>query len=171
VPADWAPDAGSQTDIDAQASQQAWMVVLLGSLYDAVARSARDWLVGFLNQRAPGSLGAPLSSLPRVQETVGEIEALLRTNRVLLDAASEAVDGGLTPSAVDSGLLKHTVTGNAVRAVELALQLTGNHGLARQNPLERHYRDVLCSRIHTPQNDAILVGAGKRALLSTGAVA
>ncbi len=171
APADWAPDAGSQTDIDAQASQQAWMVVLLGSLYDAVARSARDWLVGFLNQRAPGSLGAPLSSLPRVQETVGEIEALLRTNRVLLDAASEAVDSGRTPSAVDSGLLKHSVTGNAVRAVELALQLTGNHGLARQNPLERHYRDVLCSRIHTPQNDAILVGAGKRALLSTGAAA
>lgn len=102
---------------------------------------------------------------------VGEIEALLRSSRVLLDAASEAVGGGRTPSAVDSRLLKHTVTGNAVRAVELALQLTGNHGLARQNPLERHYRDVLCSRIRTPQNDAILVGAGKRALLSTGAAA
>ena len=56
------------------------------------------------------------------------------------------------------------MTANAIRAVELALQLTGNHGLARQNPLERHYRDVLCSRIHTPQNDAILVAAGKAAL-------
>ena len=53
------------------------------------------------------------------------------------------------------------MTNHAIRAVELALQLSGNHGLARQNPLERHYRDVLCSRIHTPQNDAILVAAGK----------
>jgi len=30
---------------------------------------------------------------------------------------------------------------------------------------------VLCSRIHTPQNDAILVAAGKRALLSPGVAA
>ncbi|MBB4224652.1 acyl-CoA dehydrogenase family protein [Variovorax guangxiensis] len=171
APADWAPDAGSQTDIDAHATQQAWMTVLLGSLYDAVAQAARDWLVDFLNRRAPGSLGAPLASLPRVQEHVGEIEALLRTNRVLLDDATAAVDGGHAQPATDSGLLKYTVTGNAIRVVELALQLSGNHGLSRRNPLERHYRDVLCSRIHTPQNDAILVAAGKRALLSSGAAA
>ncbi|MDP9916820.1 alkylation response protein AidB-like acyl-CoA dehydrogenase [Variovorax boronicumulans] len=171
APADWAPGAGSQTDIDAHAAQQAWMVVLLGSLYDAVARAARDWLVDFLNRRAPGSLGAPLASLPRVQEQVGEIEALLRTNRVLLDDAASAVDSGHTPPAADSGLLKHTVTTHAIRVVELALQLSGNHGLTRQNPLERHYRDVLCSRIHTPQNDAILVAAGQRALQASGGAA
>jgi len=170
-PTDWAPDAGSQTDIDAHATQQAWMTVLLGSLYDAVAQAARDWLVDFLNRRAPGSLGAPLASLPRVQEHVGEIEALLRTNRVLLADAAAAVDDGHAQPAADSGLLKYTVTGNAIRVVELALQLSGNHGLSRRNPLERHYRDVLCSRIHTPQNDAILVAAGKRALLSSGAAA
>lgn len=164
APAEWASDAGSQTDIDAHATQQAWMVVLLGTLYDAVARAARDWLVGFLNRRAPSSLGASLASLPRVQEHVGEIEALLRSNRVLLDQATAEVDAGHAPAATDSGLLKYTVTNNAIRAVELALQLTGNHGLARQNPLERHYRDVLCSRVHTPQSDAILVGAGKTAL-------
>jgi len=164
APADWAPDAGSQTDIDAHAAQQAWMTVLLGSLYDAVAQAAHGWLAGFLNQRAPGSLGAPLASLARVQEHVGEIEALLRTNRVLLDDETRAIDEGRAQPATDSGLLKYTVTNNAIRAVELALQLSGNHGLTRQNPLERHYRDVLCSRIHTPQNDAILVAAGKRVL-------
>jgi alkylation response protein AidB-like acyl-CoA dehydrogenase len=164
APGDWAPDAGSQTDIDAHATQQAWMVLLLGTLYDAVARAGRDWLLDFLNRRAPGSLGAPLASLPRVQETVGEIEALLHGNRVLLDHATAEVDAGHAPPATQSGLLKYTVTNNAIRAVELALQLSGNHGLTRQNPLERHYRDVLCSRIHTPQNDAILVAAGKAAL-------
>lgn len=167
APTDWAPGAGSQTDIDAHATQQAWMVVLLGTLYDAVARAAHDWLVGFLNARAPGNLGAPLASLPRVQEQAGEIAALLRVNRVLLDQATAEVDAGHAPSATDSGLLKYTVTTNAIRAVELALQLSGNHGLTRHNPLERHYRDVLCSRIHTPQNDAILVAAGKHALSRT----
>lgn len=164
APADWAADAGSQTDVDAHATQQAWMVVLLGTLYDTLARAARDWLLGFLNRRAPSGLGAALASLPRVQETVGEIEALLRSNRVSLDHAVARVDAGQSPSSTESGLLKYSVTNQAVRAVELALHLSGNHGLARQNPLERHYRDVLCSRIHTPQNDAVLVAAGREAL-------
>ena len=47
--------------------------------------------------------------------------------------------------------------------VERAIALVGNPGLRRQNPLERHYRDVLCSRVHTPQNDSILLNAGRAA--------
>ena len=164
APADWAPGAGSQTDIDAQADQQAWQAVLLGSLYDAVARAARDWLLGFLNARTPSNLGAPLASLPRMQESVGEIEALLHTNRVLLDDAARLADQGRPGSAVDSGLLKLTVTAQAIRTVEMALPLTGNHGLSRRNPLERHYRDVLCGRVHTPQDDTVRIAAGRRAL-------
>lgn len=163
-PSAWAPAGASQADIDANADQPAWMVVLLGSLYDAVARSADSWVRTFVRERAPGSLGAPLATLPRVQEAIGEIAALLRTNQVLLDDAAARTDAGEPPTPADSGLLKFTVTGNAIRAVELALQLSGNHGLSRNNPLERHYRDVLCSRIHTPQNDAILVAAGRAQL-------
>ena len=143
------------------ADQCAWMVVLLGALYDGVARAARAWLLPFLANRTPGSLGAPLSSLQRVQQTVGEIDALLWANRALLDDLVRTTDDGRPPSAADSGLVKFNVTGNAVRVVELALQLTGNHGLSRRNPLERHHRNVLCSRIHTPQNDSSLTTSGK----------
>ncbi|EYS80491.1 acyl-CoA dehydrogenase [Cupriavidus sp. SK-4] len=163
-PSAWAPAGASQADIDANADQQAWMIVLLGSLYDAVARAAAAWIGDFVRERAPGSLGAPLATLPRVQEAIGEIAALLRANQVLLDDAAARTDAGEAPTPADSGLLKYTVTGNAIRAVELALQLSGNHGLSRNNPLERHYRDVLCSRIHTPQNDSILVAAGRAQL-------
>ncbi|WP_427308292.1 acyl-CoA dehydrogenase family protein [Cupriavidus sp. H39] len=163
-PSAWAPAGSSQADLDANADQQAWMVVLLGSLYDAVARAASAWLNDFVRERAPGRLGAPLATLPRVQEAVGEIAALLRVNQVLLDDAAARTDAGDAPAGADSGLLKFTVTGNAIRAVELALQLSGNHGLSRNHPLERHYRDVLCSRIHTPQNDSILLAAGRAQL-------
>ena len=45
-----------------------------------------------------------------------------------------------------------------------AMELTGNPGISRHNPLERHYRDVLCSRIHSPQTDTILIAAGRAAL-------
>lgn len=153
--ADWA--AGPDDD------PCAWMVTLLGALYDGVARAAHGWLLGFLAGRAPGSLGAPLATLPRVQQAVGEIEALLWANAALLDGLERATDAGRPPPAADSGLVKWNVTGHAIRAVEIALELTGNHGLSRRNPLERHHRDVLCSRIHTPQNDSILLAAGRRA--------
>ncbi|HSI61170.1 MAG TPA: acyl-CoA dehydrogenase family protein [Ideonella sp.] len=146
-----------------EADPYAWMIALLGALYDGVAQAARDWLLGFLAQRAPGSLGAPLATVPRVQQSVGEIDALLWANDALLNGLVQATDAGNPPSATESGLVKFNVTGNAIRAVDLALQLTGNHGLSRSNPLERHYRDVLCSRIHTPQNDSILQAAGKLA--------
>lgn len=155
APADWL----ARPDPD----QQAWMIVLLGALYDSVARAARSWLVTFLAERTPSSLGATLSTVPRIQQTLGEIDALLWANQAMLDALTLAADSGAPPSPIDSGLAKFNVTGNAIRAVELALQVTGNHGLSRHNPLERHWRDVQCSRIHTPQNDSILVAAGKAA--------
>jgi alkylation response protein AidB-like acyl-CoA dehydrogenase len=133
-----------------------WMSVLLSSVYDGVAQAARDWLVGWLEQRKPSNLGASLSTLPRFQETVGHIDTLLFANRSLLDCAAE----GRTPAS-NAAQLKYLVTGNAIRAVELAIEASGNPGLSRTNPLQRHYRDVLCSRVHTPQNDAVLQGVGK----------
>lgn len=135
-----------------------WLAVLLSSIYDGVARAARDWLVGWLAGRTPANLGASLSSLPRFQELVGRIDALLLSNRVLLDAAAE----GRIPAS-EATQVKYLVTTQAISAVELAVEAIGNPALARGNPLERHYRDVLCSRIHTPQNDAVLGAAGRAA--------
>ncbi|MBY4828997.1 acyl-CoA dehydrogenase family protein [Burkholderia dolosa] len=164
APDAWAVSAATHADADAQAEQHAWMVALLGSLYDAVARASRDWLLDFATTRVPSGLGAPLATLPRVQEAVGDIEGWLHANRVLLDDLVARADAGDPPTVTTSGLVKRTVTENAIRTVEHALKLSGNHGLSRSNPLERHYRDVLCSRVHTPQDDAIAVSAGRAAL-------
>jgi alkylation response protein AidB-like acyl-CoA dehydrogenase len=140
------------------ASFAAWSAVLTSAIYDAVARAARDWLVEFLANRKPANLGAALSTLPRFQEAVGEIDGLLLSNRILLDSAARGeVDG------VEASLVKHLVTENAITAVEKALKLTGNPGLTRLNPLERHHRDVLCGRVHTPQADVVLTSAGRAA--------
>ncbi|HEX5661036.1 MAG TPA: acyl-CoA dehydrogenase family protein, partial [Polyangiales bacterium] len=157
-PASWAAKPGDIAGL--------WNALSISTIYDGVARAARNWLAGYLKDRVPSNLGAPLSSLPRVREKFGEIEALLHTNRVLLRDAVQRAEGGAPPSAVEANLLKFTATGNAIRAVEIGLELTGNPGLSRTNPLERHYRDVLCSRIHSPQNDTILVSAGAAAFSS-----
>ena len=157
VPLDHAVEvtpASAAPELDA--SLLLWMSVLLSAIYDAVARSARDWLAAWLEQRVPANLGAPLSTLPRFQEALGQLDTWLFSNRVLIDSA---VNGGIAPA--DGFRIKYLVTNQAIQVVEKAIELSGNPGLSRANPLQRHYRDVLCSRIHTPQNDTILVNSGR----------
>jgi alkylation response protein AidB-like acyl-CoA dehydrogenase len=138
--------------------------IFVAAIYDGVARAARDWLLEFLNSRVPSNLGASLATLPRAQEIVGGIEARLAVNARLIDSFAGDYDDGVVLSASESNIIKLTVTNNAVAVVEDALSLTSNHGLTRANPLERHYRDVLCGRVHTPQDDATRVNAGRLAL-------
>ncbi len=59
-----------------------------------MARAAQDWFTGFLRARRPGSLGAPLASLPRFHEAVGENERLLAVNARLVAALAAEVDAG-----------------------------------------------------------------------------
>ncbi|PLZ03599.1 acyl-CoA dehydrogenase [Burkholderia sp. WAC0059] len=135
-----------------------WMSVLLPAIYDGVARAARDWFVGWVARRVPSGLGAPLSSLDGFQQTAGRIDALLLSNRLLLDSAAA---GGVTPA--EAPAIKYLVSRNAIDTVALTLEASSNPGLSRDNPLERHHRDVLCSRIHTPQNDVVLGNLGRAA--------
>jgi alkylation response protein AidB-like acyl-CoA dehydrogenase len=144
-----------------QATVQA---IFIAAIYDGIARAARDWLIKFLQERAPANLGAPLATLPRAQEILGAIEARLAVNARLIESFSSDFDDGFPLSAIESNIIKLTVTNNAIAAVEDALSLTGNHGLSRTNPLQRHYRDVLCGRVHTPQDDATRISAGRLAL-------
>lgn len=167
VPAAQAPDLRTPLEwsrVPPEPTHLLWNALGISTIYDGVARAARDWLRGYLNTRAPSNLGAPLASLPRVQEKFGEIEALLYANRVLIETAARSADAGTPPGVSEGNAIKFLATGNAIRAVEIGLELTGNPGLSRKNPLERHYRDVLCSRIHSPQNDTILTAYGKAGL-------
>jgi alkylation response protein AidB-like acyl-CoA dehydrogenase len=138
--------------------------IFVAAIYDGVARAARDWTVEFLQNRKPANLGAPLATLPRAQEILGGMEVKLTTNNRLLETFATDYDNGRDLSMADAQALKMTLTNNAVAAVEEALSLTGNHGLSRVNPLERHLRDALCGRVHTPQDDTIKLAAGRLAL-------
>ena len=141
-----------------EASFLAWNAVLTAGIYDAVAENARDWFVHWAANRVPANLGAPLSSLPRYQEAVGAADALLLANRALLASAAHG-----EISASESSLIKYAVTENAIKLTQDLVALSGNPGLSRHNPLQRHLRDVLCGRVHTPQADAALGAAGRAA--------
>lgn len=140
-----------------------WNGLVFAVIYHGVAKAARNWLIAYLKDRTPSNLGAPLATLPRMQEAVGEIDALLQTNDVLFGMA-DAVDRGNTPAAHEVLLAKYTINTNSIAAVEKAIALIGNPGLSRTHPLERNLRDVLCARIHSPQADTALGAAGRVAL-------
>jgi len=140
----------------------AWYFLLIASVYQGVARAAGDWVTRFAVNHKPGSLGAPLSSVPAVQDGIGEIELRLAVNDRLLRTTAEDADAR-KPLGVQSGLVKHQVIENAVAVTSKALELGGNIGLNRNNPLERHHRDALCGRAHAPNNGMIRAMAAKAA--------
>ncbi|MBV1829640.1 acyl-CoA/acyl-ACP dehydrogenase [Komagataeibacter sp. AV436] len=154
-----APDAWHNRD----GSLVVGHVLAIACLYDGVARAARDWLITFLHERVPTALGRPLATLPRFQTLLGEIDALLMVNESLIETALARAESGNYP-AHEANLAKYVVTENAIKSVELGLAAIGNPGLSQDNPLERHYRNVLCARIHTPQADVALASAGRVAL-------
>jgi alkylation response protein AidB-like acyl-CoA dehydrogenase len=165
IPADHAGDLRPAADwppLDAEVLT--WHTVLLGALYTGVARAARDWLLRFLHDRRPANLGASLATLQRVQEAVGAIEELLAVNAALLDVATTAADVGMPHSGVTLNLFKTTLASNTAGVVEQAAALAGNHALSRHNAMERHWRDVQCARVHTPQADSARLAAGRAAL-------
>ncbi|MFD1702581.1 acyl-CoA dehydrogenase family protein [Methylopila henanensis] len=166
VPEDHAADLRSPEEWAAapDAIGAVWVSVLLAALYDGVARAAQAWTIGFLRTRAPSNLGAPLASLPLPRHAVGENEAQLAIHRRLLLSVGRDWDRDRSLNATEAGQIKVAVTEGAVAVVERALRLTGNHGLSRANPLERHHRDVLCGRIHSPQGDMVFMNAGGMAL-------
>lgn len=159
-------EPGSEKFLQRAARIQVWNGLLIAALYDGIAIAGRNWLRAFLKERTPSNLGQPLASVPRIQAVFGEIESLLLANRTLIDDAAFRADASETLDPVRAQLVKHLVTNNAVRALELALSVTGNHGLDRKNPLERHFRDALCGRVHAPQSDTVLTNAGRLALES-----
>ena len=144
-----------------------WALVLLLAVYRGAAHAARDWLVAHLRERAPANLGAPLATLPRFQVAVGEIAGRIAAADRLCESLAADIDAGggrAEQAAADAPSVKVTVTRELIEAVGGAVALVGNAGLSRNFPLERHYRDVLCSRVHTPQDDSVLLASGLTAL-------
>ena len=142
----------------------AWNNLGLTALYLGVAEAAQRWLIGFLHERTPSALGKPLATLARFQHEVGEIEAALLAATDLVDALARRFDAGDALAAAHAPAAKLIGTRAAIDAVQRAVAVIGNNGLTRANPLQRHLRDVLCARVHTPQDDSITAALGQAAL-------
>lgn len=137
----------------------------LAALYLGVARAAQGFFHTFAHTRVPANLGHPVARTERFRRTAGEIEVLLAAAEQLVFDGAAKLDAG-DPSYTPEQALGARVLADrhGVQAVELAVRLLGNPGLARGNPLERHFRDIQCAPVHAPQADISLLAIGTTAL-------
>lgn len=133
------------------------------ALYVGVARAARTAFVTYAQERVPTALGRPIATTERIQSVAGEIEAQIAAAETLLFGTLLRLEAGHDVTAQLS-VLKVQIGRAVVAAVNTAVAALGNPALTRKNPLERHLRDVLCVRIHPPQEDTALLAAGRRIL-------
>ncbi|MFF3573435.1 acyl-CoA dehydrogenase family protein [Nocardia jiangxiensis] len=134
------------------------------ALYVGVARAARRAFADFARTRVPAALGHPIAETERIRTVAGEIEAQIVQAETLLDGTLRRIEAGESIAAESLSLIKVLIARSVITAVQTAVAALGNAALTRHHPLERHLRDVLCVRVHPPQEDTVLLAAGQAVL-------
>lgn len=134
------------------------------ALYVGVARAARAAFADFARTRVPAALGRPIATTERIQAVAGEVDVLVVQAETLLHGALLRLEAGDTTIVPELSGIKVAIARSVVAAVQTAVAALGNPALSRHGSLERHLRDVLCVRVHPPQEDTALLAAGRRVL-------
>ena len=141
-----------------------WAMPAFGAVYLGIAGGAMAYARDQVQAR--GREGDPA-----VQTAFAEMEILLETARaVLWRHTDEVISGDLFEQfTVQEGmartmLTKHVPCNNAIRIVDLALEVVGGAGFFRRSPLERMYRDVRAGVIMPYNNPEARSLFGRNAL-------
>lgn len=130
---------------------------LIYSVYLGIAESARDIAV---------DIAAKKSVSHRVQSQAGQMDTALAAARMAHNFMIEAVERN-APSAEtinDVMIGRRLVEENAIRTVELAMELAGGASFYRKTELERRFRDIQAARYHPLQKEVQSEYAGAMAL-------
>lgn len=144
----------------------AWFPMIMASVYLGSALAARDAVIRFALERVPTALGKPISTLPKIQRQIGEIDLALQAAQALMFEVSGQWTGderskGLFPRIVAA---KHLAVETANSVTDKALQIAGGTSLTRDLPLERHFRDTRAGLMQPPSGDTALEIIGRGAL-------
>ncbi|SES35715.1 Acyl-CoA dehydrogenase [Tranquillimonas rosea] len=130
---------------------------LIYAVYLGVAERARDIAVGLAAARTPS---------PLLRDRAGRMETALTAARLahahMIATAERNAPSADTVNQVMTG--RHLVEENAIRTVELAMELAGGAGFYRKAELERLFRDVQAARYHPLQKETQSAFAGAIAL-------
>jgi alkylation response protein AidB-like acyl-CoA dehydrogenase len=140
-----------------------WFSCTVASVYLGIAEAAATFASSLLANRTLGGMSYPLSRQPGIIFGAGEVDALLRPARALLEHTIRRRRDGVLP-AHEVVAVKYCVTNAAVAAVEKSFRMVGGSGLYRRLPIERMFRDVQAGPLHPPTNDLAIEGLGRAAL-------
>ncbi|MGO4107000.1 acyl-CoA dehydrogenase family protein [Paenibacillus sp. YAF4_2] len=135
--------------------------------YLGIALAARDFALEFANRYRPNNMEKPISAIPSVQHSIGEMEVELRTAHTMLYSIADRWDQEIENRPAlkaDLGLAKYVVTNNAIKVVDIAMRIVGGTSLSRQLPLERYYRDVRAGLHNPPMDNAVIQNLAAAAL-------
>ncbi|WP_343117358.1 acyl-CoA dehydrogenase family protein [Ostreiculturibacter nitratireducens] len=127
---------------------------LIYAVYLGVAERARDIAIEIASKRPPSAL---------LRDRAGRMETALVAARLahahMIDVSERNDPSAETVGQVMTG--RRLVEENAIRSVELALELAGGAGFYRKAELERLFRDIQAARYHPLQKEiqAEYVGA------------
>ena len=129
------------------------------AIYLGIADAARDWLIGFLQTRAPTRLGPALATVERMQIALGEIDALRTTAATLLLATAQR---NLTPQ--ESVLANMSSRNARSRSCKGGCACWKFGSYPRSSPRAAFCVSPVRARVHSPHGDSVLKAAGMAAL-------
>lgn len=134
-------------------------ILHIPATYLGIAQAARDYALHFANHHQPNSLNAPISTLPNVQQLLGDIELKLHQARFVLYGVAEAYDDPARRATLtnEMAVAKHTVTNLAIDIVDKAMRIVGAKSLQLTNPLQRYYRNVRAGLHNPPMDDMTII--------------
>ena len=140
---------------------QPWAPMMFASVYLGIALAARDAVVGYALERVPKALGKPISTLPKIQRLIGEVDmALMAARALLLEVADEEGRGSFARIAA----AKQYAVEVANEVTDKTIRIAGGAGVTRALPLERYFRDVRAGHMQPPNGDAALEAVGQGAI-------
>ena len=147
---------------DAPQRFQPWAPMLFSTPYLGAGLAARDAVVRYALERVPKALGKSISTLPKIQRLIGEVDVQLMAARALL---LEVADDEDSPPARVAAAKQYAVeVANSV--TEQCVRIAGAAGLSRCLPLERFFRDARAGHMHPPNGDTAYETVGKGAIES-----
>ncbi|MGE7092753.1 acyl-CoA dehydrogenase family protein [Lysinibacillus sp. NPDC048646] len=134
-------------------------ILHIPATYLGIAQAARDYALHFAIHHQPNSLNAPISTLPNVQQLLGDIELKLHQARFVLYGVAEAYDDPARRNTLmnEMAVAKHTVTNIAIDIVDKAMRVVGAKSLQLTNPLQRYYRNVRAGLHNPPMDDMTII--------------
>ena len=141
-----------------------WSMPVFGSVYLGAASGAVSWLKNMVLQRK-------WQDRPEVQQVFAEIEVLAETARGVIRSHCEDYMSGrlytdlpVQKAMAKCVLPKYVAVNNAVKIMDLVMQLGGGTAYYKRSPLEMFYRDVRAGPVHPYNNFEAMDLFGKTAL-------